>query len=381
VGLGLAVGLGTAGCDRAGINVYQAPKEAGAQEPTPKVTLHETSDEAPAALHWTLPSGWEELPPGQMRVGHFVAKGADGAQAQITIIPLSGQGGGDVDNVNRWRGQIGLPRLREAEIEPPAERVDLADASGRLFDLAGKAPDGGRPTRLVAAMLHRQGTAWFFKMTGDDALVAAQKPVFVAFLKGLHFGEGTSSPHPETGSGMAMAPAAMPVAPAPPAAPVPAVPAAPAALTAPAASAGPAAPRANKPGWTVPSAWVEQAPGPMQAAKFSVAAEARTAEITVSVLPGDAGGRLPNINRWRGQIGLSPGTEADLGPSIVSLEIPGAAAYAVDVTGASNQRRLIAAAVSIGGQTWFYKLMGDDGLVGGEKEAFLKFVQSADYKN
>ena len=29
--------------------------------------------------------------------------------------------------------------------------------------------------------------AWFFKMTGDDALVAEQKPAFIEFLKSVSF--------------------------------------------------------------------------------------------------------------------------------------------------------------------------------------------------
>jgi hypothetical protein len=30
------------------------------------------------------------------------------------------------------------------------------------------------------------------------------------------------------------------------------------------------------------------------------------AEVTVSAFPGDTGGLLANLNRWRGQIGLEP---------------------------------------------------------------------------
>lgn len=347
--LGLVMGLGAAGCDRADVKVYQAPKDPVAARPTP----NEAPSAAPAQLHWTLPSGWQELPAGQMRVGHFVAKGTNDAEAQITIIPLSGQGGGDLENVNRWRGQVGQPRLTESEINQLAEPVEIAGAPGRLFDFAGKTADEDKPARLVASILHRGGTAWFFKMIGDDALVAAQKPLFVAFLKSVHFSDG--SPHPH-----AAAPAEPPVArtPAPPPAPPPA---------------------AGKPAWTVPAGWQEQAPGAMQRAKFTASSDAGQAEITVSALPGDAGGKLPNIQRWCGQIGLPPVAEADLARSLIPLEIPGAETYAVDLVAAANKRRLVAAAVARGGQTWFYKLMGDEGAVGREKAAFLKFVQTVGY--
>jgi hypothetical protein len=119
----------------------------------------------------------------------------------------------------------------------------------------------------------------------------------------------------------------------------------------------------------------------MQMAKFSAASEAGKAEIAVSALPGDAGGKLPNINRWRGQIGLPPLGEAELSQCLVPLEVPGADTYAVDLAAESTKRRLVAAGVSRAGRTWFYKLMGDEGAVAREKEAFLKFVQTVDYGN
>jgi hypothetical protein len=34
----------------------------------------------------------------------------------------------------------------------------------------------GDKTRILAGILRKEGVAWFFKMTGPDALVAGQKP-------------------------------------------------------------------------------------------------------------------------------------------------------------------------------------------------------------
>ena len=47
----------------------------------------------------------------------------------------------------------------------------------------------------------------------------------------------------------------------------------------------------------------------------------------------------------------------------------------------SRKAQLIAASVPRGGNTWFYKLMGDEAVVAREKEAFLKFVQTVRYAN
>jgi hypothetical protein len=41
--------------------------------------------------------------------------------------------------------------------------------------------------------------------------------------------------------------------------------------------------------------------------------------------------------------------------------------------------RLIGVVLPRNGQTWFYKLMGDPDLVAQQKDALIKFVQSAKY--
>jgi hypothetical protein len=57
----------------------------------------------------------------------------------------------------------------------------------------------------------------------------------------------------------------------------------------------------------------------------------------------------------------------------------------VDFTGTNSKTgkpaRLIGAVVPQNGQTWFYKLMGDEEIVAQQKDAFTKFIQSANYAN
>jgi len=52
------------------------------------------------------PEGWNEVPPGEMRVASFNVK-KDGKQADVSVIPLPGDAGGDAANVNRWRWTVG----------------------------------------------------------------------------------------------------------------------------------------------------------------------------------------------------------------------------------------------------------------------------------
>ena len=296
------------GCNRNDAQSYRAPKDqpitappaasagmgggmmgAGAGPIAPSGT---------PAIAWELPAGWQELPAGQMRVGYFQVSGASGEKAQVTIIPLPGMAGGDFENVNRWRGQVGLGALTQDEFATAAKTVTVGGLEGALFEMAGKPADQTNQMRMAAVILHREGTAWFFKMLGDDALVTAQKPVFTEFLKKISFDKGMAS-HPA----MATDAGTTPTAPSLP----------------------PPADTGGRPTWTVPSGWQEQTPGQMQMAKYTASGDAGAkADITVVVLPGDAGGQVANVNRWRTQIGLAPLDEAAVSKLAQTLEAGGA---------------------------------------------------------
>lgn len=163
-----------AGCGREEVKVYRVPKE-----PAPPATMPAGHPDvgAPAPqLTWTTPAGWTEVPPGSMRVASFKADGAD-----VSVIPLPGAAGGDFSNVNRWRGQVGLPAVSEEEIPKLAETVTVAGQPAALYDQVGES------SRILAVIHHRAGMAWFFKMTGPPQVVAAQKAAFIQFVQEVKY--------------------------------------------------------------------------------------------------------------------------------------------------------------------------------------------------
>jgi hypothetical protein len=146
----------------------------------------ETVGAAPDArtpLTWTLPPGWKALPsPGPMRTAAFhVEEGGD--RVEVTVVGLAGAAGGMEANVNRWRGQIGLPPAGEAEIEREMVSFPVGDGEGKLADLAG-ARD-----RILAAIVSRPGMTWFFKMQGPRELVGRRKEEFQSFVRSARFDE------------------------------------------------------------------------------------------------------------------------------------------------------------------------------------------------
>jgi len=106
--------------------------------------------------------------------------------------------------------------------------------------------------------------------------------------------------------------------------------------------------------------------------------------VNVSKSAGDGGGLAANVNRWRNQLGLSPLAQAELEKQVQTLEVPGAKAMLVDMSGTDGRTgqpsRLVGAILPGPDVTWFYKLMGEPQVVAREKDAFVKFVQSATSK-
>lgn len=295
-------------------------------------------------VHWTTPPGWKELAPTSIRVGNLLVTKGD-KKAEVSIIPLPGNVGTELENVNRWRGEVGLGEIPEGEISRQA--VPVGVEAGRLYDLSGSV------TQTVVAILERPDATWFFKMRGDKEVVTEAKPAFVEFLKSIKFHDDDHA-EPARQTSTAPVPVSPTVAEAPP---------------------------ANDAPGEVPAGWKETPPPAMVLKSFSVGGAANETKITVTRFPGDVGGLLANVNRWRGQLSLERIQAADLAKLAVPIDGLDEKATLVDIKSADGKTRMIVATIPRDGQTWFYKMMGDEATVAREKAALIKFVQSARYPN
>lgn len=137
----------------------------------------------------------------------------------------------------------------------------------------------------------------------------------------------------------------------------------------------PPPPPSQKVTWTTPSGWQEKPGSGFRYATFVVSGPGgAVADLSVTVLEGDAGGTLSNINRWRGQLGVGP-----LSPSQWAQEekiIRPAGRSMVYTSFGNNKNRMSAALYTTPGQTWFFKLVGDDAVVRSAASDFAKFLES-----
>lgn len=129
--------------------------------------------------------------------------------------------------------------------------------------------------------------------------------------------------------------------------------------------------------WTLPAGWTT-VPGerPMRVATLKTAEATGSAEVSITQFGGDVGGQLANINRWRGQIGLAPVSQAELKDLIKPFEIEGFKGYIVRLKG--EKQSILAAGLfeTAENRTWFVKIQGTEEQVEKNEKDFTDFVKS-----
>ncbi len=203
--------LGLTGCGRTKVQSYRVPKENAASLPSAMTTavpisatlgngaLIEPVMPLPNAsatailgpkvskangpvLTWKAPTEWAPKPLGAMRKGSFAIPGEGGALADLSITSFPGAVGGDLANVNRWRGQLGLIPITGAELADAVLRINANGLTINLVDLSSTDP---AQARILGALVEYDGAMWFFKISGPGELVGTLKPAFVNFLQSV----------------------------------------------------------------------------------------------------------------------------------------------------------------------------------------------------
>jgi hypothetical protein len=187
-----------AACREARVAAYRVPKEKDPSPPGATADVGGTNASAAAApagagmadtpvataegtgLTWTAPADWQATPAGAMRKATYAVTGEGGAKADLSITAFPNSVGGEFANVNRWRGQLQLPPLGEAETASVIARAEHNGLKFAIVDFVGTGSTS--PQRMLGAIVPVEGATWFFKLLGPDALVAKAKPAFEAFL-------------------------------------------------------------------------------------------------------------------------------------------------------------------------------------------------------
>lgn len=161
---------------------YVVPKSAPVPVAAPKAAMNATPALVAQASGFAsptyppAPASWKPKDLGAMRKGSW-AVGPVGAEADLAITVFPGDVGGRLANINRWRGQLGLPNAN-AEVYAVKNAVKVGRLPGERVDL--RSSDG--LTATCAVLVEYQDATWFFKLTGPSTTVDAAVPELINFL-------------------------------------------------------------------------------------------------------------------------------------------------------------------------------------------------------
>ena len=150
-----------------------------------------------APLTWTTPSGWtEERPTSPMRKAQYRVPGGQGAASDGELAVFffgPGQGGDTASNAARWASQF---RTESGSVSPmKTVKMDVSGMPVLMVEVMGTY-DGGMamgsqtPTEkpgymLLGAIVEAPGSSWFFKFTGPEKTVRAQKAAFESLVRSV----------------------------------------------------------------------------------------------------------------------------------------------------------------------------------------------------
>lgn len=324
------------------IRTYTVPKEKNSTLSASTTQPAPAKPDPDSLIRFDKPEGWTNATDEtSLTTFSFVLSG----NAGVSAIPLPARLAENPMIVNMWREQVGLGPTDDVTLKNLAKPIQIGGQLGQLYDITGTKPLAGQntPPRIVTASLVLDQVGWFFKLSGPSESIGLHFGTFTNFLSSLEFQPGASKVNFDRL--MAEAETARPPTPAPAGA---------------------------VPTWTKPSSWTEAPRTSMRLGNFS--AGNGEAEITVMTFPGDVGGLLANVNRWRSQSGLPSVTANSLAEATSQRIVSGTPATLVEAIG--DEKGSISVYHPVDGQTWVYKISGPSAVVADEKGAFMEFIKS-----
>ena len=138
-----------------------------------------------------MPKGWTPGRTSAFRLAAFDLQ-RDGRKGEVTLIALGGSSGSLLANVNRWRGQVGLAAIGQAELEEEVRTLEVDGIRSSYVQLAG--PEGADDaSTILAVVIPRGDQTLFVKLTGDRSLADEEQSNFESFVKSIRFTDSSCS--------------------------------------------------------------------------------------------------------------------------------------------------------------------------------------------
>lgn len=123
------------------------------------------------------PEGWTVGGPRTMRLATLEV--ADGDQKCDISLSQLAAGQSVLDNVNRWRKQVKLAEVAEADLQ--LKPIKSGGFDGSLVVATGETET------ILAVMIPRPDTTYFVKLQGPNALALREMEKFVQFTESIEW--------------------------------------------------------------------------------------------------------------------------------------------------------------------------------------------------
>ena len=136
---------------------------------------------------WVTPTNWSETERSQFSLINFEARHGDNT-ATISVTKLA-KNAGLLNNVNRWRGQLGLEKIDQAELTETTRPFEVDGNSGTYVEMSGTRD--GRPA-MTLGVIHSLSyrtlpEIWFYKITGNTDAVMKEKAAFEEYVRSARY--------------------------------------------------------------------------------------------------------------------------------------------------------------------------------------------------
>lgn len=191
--LAVAAGVALGSCDRPEPRVHEIAKGIEAIEPASEeralrspAAVAAGGMEASPGIEWDAPAAWRpRAGAGAMREATYLAP-APGGEVEVVVSQFPGDVGGLLANVNRWRGQVGLPPVDTEELEGVVQAFEAPGLVGHWMRLRGSDQE------MLAAVIAEPGAdrTWFVKAVAGPEQAAALEGEVAAFARSFRVAAG-----------------------------------------------------------------------------------------------------------------------------------------------------------------------------------------------
>ena len=160
------------------IRIYNLPKPKANNFPS----THLKKDTGPSELIWEKPDSWMPSDGSAMRLASFAVP-YSGGSGDLSVIKLSGNGGGIESNVNRWRRQLNLDSQALVEMEK-----NILIREGKLGTISIlKIMNQKMDSAFLCAIIPMENHTIFVKLSLRPVGILEVEDDFIAFCSSLNF--------------------------------------------------------------------------------------------------------------------------------------------------------------------------------------------------